>query len=248
MSCNSEVISKNSNNFRVLDVVDGDTFIIDDGYRSRVRMLGIDTPEILSDDGPGEPFSLEAKKYLSALIENKLIRIEYGNEKFDPYGRILAYVFSENIFVNKEILKIGLARAFILSEGEKYSSELLEAELDAKRSAKGIWGSIENFKYPQKNNDFLIKAASAGRYIDQRVVVSGKITDTKQNKKVDVLKVEDDLDIVIFKDNLSNFKHFQINPLNFYTGHLVEVIGRVTVYRGKTQIAVYHPMSIRKLK
>lgn len=247
LSCNTDVISKDSNSFKVLDVIDGDTFIIDDRYRSRVRMLGINTPEILTDEGPGEPFSTEAKDYLENIIKNKTVRFEYGNEEFDPYGRILAYVFIADIFVNKEILERGLGRSFIFNEGAKYKEKLLQAESYAKNAGKGIWGNPKNFSYPQSNNEFLIKPISARRYIDQRVLTRGKVSSVKENKKVVILKIDDDLDIVIFKDNIENFRHFGIDPKNYFTGQLVEVIGRVTIYRGRTQIKIYHPISIRKI-
>lgn len=248
LACNSDVISKSSNGFRVLEVVDGDTFIIDDDYNSRVRMLGINTPEIFTGDGPGEPFATQAKKYLEDSIEGKTVRFEYGNERFDPYGRILAYIFLDDLFVNEEILRKGLARKFIFNEGIKYKDRLLSAESLARKNKKGIWSPVESYKYPNRNGDFLIKPVDARRYLDQRVVVRGKVTSSKENKSVVTLKIDDDLDIVIFKDSLSNFRHFGINPKNKYLGQLVEVIGRVSVYRGRTQIKVYHPISIKNLK
>ncbi len=246
-ACNSDVISKNSNGFRVLDVIDGDTFTIDDEYRSRIRMLGINTPEILTEAGPGEPFANKAKDYLAALIENKTVRFEYGNEKFDQYGRILAYVFKDDELVNEKILEMGLGRSFIFKEQIKYNQQLLKAESQAKKARKGIWGNPKSFEYPKDNNQFVIKPISARRYLDQKVVVQGKVSDTKVNKKVVVLKMDDDLDIVIFKDNLESFKHFKIKPEDYFLGQLVEVIGKVSVYRGRTQIKVYHPISIRKI-
>ncbi|GIW48174.1 MAG: hypothetical protein KatS3mg078_2051 [Deltaproteobacteria bacterium] len=59
--------------------------------------------------------------------------------------------------------------------------------------------------------------------------------------------MEGDLDIVIFSDNWDEFEFFGIAPERHYVGKPVEVIGRVTVYRGKPQIIVSHPISIRSL-
>ena len=55
------------------------------------------------------------------------------------------------------------------------------------------------------------------------------------------------LDIVFFKDSLENFRFFKIDPAYDYIGKPVEVIGRVTMYRGSPQIIVSHPIVIREL-
>ncbi len=86
------------------------------------------------------------------------------------------------------------------------------------------------------------------RYIDQKVALRGKVTEKIENKKVIILKIENDLDIVIFKDNLDNFDHFNLDPRSDYTGKLVEVLGRVRMYKGRPQISVHHPISLRILK
>ena len=46
--------SKETETYRVLEVIDGDTVIIDHPKVERVRYLGINTPEKLTPDSPGE--------------------------------------------------------------------------------------------------------------------------------------------------------------------------------------------------
>jgi len=61
------------------------------------------------------------------------------------------------------------------------------------------------------------------------------------------LKMEDVLDIVLFPDSWSNFSFFNIIPEDYYLGKPVEVIGKVRMYRGRPNIRISHPISIRVL-
>ena len=56
-------------------------------------------------DTPGEPFSSDATEFNKELLEGRKIRLEFDEEKYDRYGRLLAYVYADDIFVNEEIVK-----------------------------------------------------------------------------------------------------------------------------------------------
>jgi micrococcal nuclease len=233
--------------YRVKTVIDGDTIVLKDISSTNVRYLGIDSPEVQSLDGPGDLLSDEARRINKNLVDGKKIRLEFDKERFDPYGRTLAYVFVDDIFVNEQILRSGLAKALIIQPNDKYEKRLLKAEKEAKDLRKGIWGDLSRLTFPEGNSDFVIKPASATRYIDQRVVVRGKITKFRKSDKVLVLKMEDVLDIVLFPDSLSNFSFFNIIPEESYLGKPVEVIGKIRMYRGRPNIIISHPISIRAL-
>lgn len=234
--------------FRVLEVTDGDTIIIDHPKADRVRYLGINTPEMQRDDSPGDPFSYESTLFNEQLVQGKDIRLEIDKEKYDPYGRLLAYVFVDGKFVNEELVREGLARSFFIGPNRKYETRINRAQEEAQKAKKGIWGDPASFKTPADNGDFLIKPFQAREYVNDRVVVRGKIDSIKKNSpKVMVLSIEDNLDIVFFKDSLSNFRFFKIDPAYDYVGKPVEVIGRVTMHRGSPQIVVSHPSVIRVL-
>ncbi|MGB7293774.1 MAG: thermonuclease family protein [Thermodesulfobacteriota bacterium] len=233
--------------YRVKSVLDGDTIVLEDMASTNVRYLGIDSPEVKSLDGPGDPLSDEARRINRNLVDGKKIRLEFDRERFDLYGRTLAYVFVDDIFVNEQILRSGLAKALLIKPNDRYAERLLRAEKVAKDLRRGIWGDLSSLKSPQGNSDFVIKPGSATRYIDQRVVVRGKITKLRKSDKVLVLKMEDVLDIVLFPDSLSNFSFFNIIPEDYYLGKPVEVIGKIRMYRGRPNIIITHPMSIRAL-
>lgn len=238
---------RGSDEFIVKSVIDGDSIVLNDDESTNIRYLGIDTPEVLTYGSPGDPLSQEAKRLNESLIDRGKIRLEFDAERYDDYGRTLAYVFVNNIFVNEEIVKNGYARALIINPNNKYADRILKAQEEARKEKRGIWGDLSNINSPIENRHFLIKPFDATRHIDQRVVTRGKITSFRKSDKVKVLRLEEGLDIVLFPDSWGNFNHFNIKPEEYYIGKPVEVIGRISMYRGRPNIIISHPMYIRVL-
>jgi micrococcal nuclease len=83
---------------KVYSVLDGDTFRFrkEDGTLQSVRLLGVDAPESsLTRYRTIECFGKEAKTYLTDLLKNKYVRLEYDptQQQVDVYGRLIAYVY-----------------------------------------------------------------------------------------------------------------------------------------------------------
>jgi micrococcal nuclease len=76
-------------------VVDGDTVWV--SGVGKVRLIGVDTPELGSGwtAGGDEPGARRAKEFVAKLIEGKRVRLEFDEERFDRYGRTLAYLYTE---------------------------------------------------------------------------------------------------------------------------------------------------------
>lgn len=75
--------------FRVVRVIDGDTFrVLYDGEETSVRLAGCDAPE------PNEPGGREATNYVRDLIDGKKVRLRFANvqRKRDNFGRLLCWV------------------------------------------------------------------------------------------------------------------------------------------------------------
>lgn len=119
-------------------VVDGDTLLLMDG--TRVRMIGIDTPETKKQDSPVEPFGPEASALTRAACEGREVRLVFDGDRVDRYGRVLAHVYSGERFLSDELIRAGLARVLYQFH---YSSAMKDrfraAENAAKREKKGIW-------------------------------------------------------------------------------------------------------------
>jgi len=120
-------------------VIDGDT--IDVASVGRVRLLGIDAPEIGHGLASSAPFAEEAKERLTSLLLHRWIRLEQDAEKLDAYNRHLAYVMTEDgQFVNALLVREGLARVSARSALARLD-ELTRAEREAQQSRRGIWGA-----------------------------------------------------------------------------------------------------------
>src|SRR5687768_6394080 len=95
--------------YAVRYVFDGDTLEI--GGVGRVRLLGIDAPELGSGFETPAPFAREARERLASLALRQWVRLEGDEQRRDTYGRALAYVFrTDGLLLNVELLRAGLAR------------------------------------------------------------------------------------------------------------------------------------------
>ena len=119
---------------RVTRVIDGDTIAIEGGYR--VRYIGIDTPEIHPEL---EPFGIEALEVNRKLVEGKKVRLERDVSETDKYGRLLRYVYVDNVLVNAELVRNGLAEAKAYPPDIKYQDYLEGLEAEARQTGRGMW-------------------------------------------------------------------------------------------------------------
>lgn len=123
----------------VRHVIDGDTFVLDDG--THVRMLGIDAPEAGFGDKSPEPFSAEATDWLRVRIEGREVALRIDYPKTDRYGRTLAWVFEpDGTLVNQQMLlegRVKLLAAFGLPAD--LEPKLRQAESEARIRKIGVW-------------------------------------------------------------------------------------------------------------
>ena len=108
--------------------VDGDTarFIID-SEEVKIRFLGINTPEIASNLKEAESYGDKASNYTCKKLKGaKKIEIEYekNSDKVDKYGRTLAYVFVDDVLLEKLILKKGYGSVKYVKENYKYYDDI----------------------------------------------------------------------------------------------------------------------------
>ncbi len=121
----------------VSKIIDGDTIQLETG--EIVRYLGVDTPELFKKEGRAEFYAREAARYNKRLVFLKKVRLEFDVEKKDNYGRLLAYVFVKNLFVNGELVKHGYAKVMIKPPNIKYKDMLLSYQQKAMDEEKGLW-------------------------------------------------------------------------------------------------------------
>ena len=122
----------------VTHVFDGDT--VEAAGLGRVRLLGIDAPEV---GGPFErpaPFALDARDKLQSLVLHRWARFDCDGDFDDAYGRRLAYVTLETgEFVNARLVRDGMARVSARRRLQRWD-ELRQAESEAQMRRRGMWG------------------------------------------------------------------------------------------------------------
>jgi micrococcal nuclease len=121
---------------RVQQVVDGDTLVLAGG--DRVRLIGVDTPETKHPDVPVQYFGKEASAFTRKWLEGRVVRLEYGPDPRDKYGRLLAYVWVDGVDFNREIIRRGYAVATTRFEHAR-RDDFLQAEREARARRYGMW-------------------------------------------------------------------------------------------------------------
>ena len=127
---------------QVTRVIDGDTIEVNiDGGIYKVRYIGIDTPELDDNRAEYRALAQEATRFNRQLVERKTVRLETDVSKVDKYGRLLRYVYVDDISVNAELVRQGLAWAKAYEPDTKYQDILEEAEAEARQNKIGLWAT-----------------------------------------------------------------------------------------------------------
>ncbi len=119
---------------RVVRVIDGDTIEIEGGVR--VRYIGIDTPEVYPQ---AEYYGPEASAKNVELVEGAIIILEKDTTDKDHYGRLLRYVWVDDIFVNAELVRLGYAEAHAYPPDVRYQDMFARLESEAREAGLGLW-------------------------------------------------------------------------------------------------------------
>ena len=139
-------------NATVVHIDDGDTIDVDiDGVRTRVRLVGIDTPETKKPNTPVQCYGREASAYTASLLPlGTAVRLERDAEPRDPYDRLLAYVYraGDGLFVNLELARGGYARVLSIKPNVAHAADFDTAVADARTARRGLWGTCSAFGVP----------------------------------------------------------------------------------------------------
>lgn len=134
-----------SNTAEVLSVHDGDTITaLYNGEQKKVRLIGINAPEIYNNKKTAQCFGREATEYARTLLENKIVRIETdpSQDTYDKYGRLLAYIFlPDGTNAAEIIIRNGYAYEYTYRLPYQYQQEFRAAQQFAQISKSGLWKS-----------------------------------------------------------------------------------------------------------
>jgi len=129
--------------YKVTRVVDGDTVDVQVGEKvERVRLIGIDTPEIVDPRKPVQCFGKEssdaAKKYLEGTSVS--LKPDTTQSDRDVYGRLLRYVYlSDGTDFGLMMIKQGFAHEYTYIIPYALQAEYKSAETDARNNKRGLW-------------------------------------------------------------------------------------------------------------
>jgi micrococcal nuclease len=123
-------------------VVDGDTIEARIGGRVEdVRYIGVDTPETVKPGTPVQCFGHRASDFDRHLVEHRRLRLVFGAERRDVYGRLLAYAYIGHRFVNAELVRRGLARTLAIPPNTLHRALFERLQGEAARRGWGLWGA-----------------------------------------------------------------------------------------------------------
>ena len=118
----------------VVSVIDGDTIcVVEEGRLRRVRLAGIDAPEL------EQAYGRKARSYLASAILKRRVRVEYIDT--DRYGRMLGEVFIGKTNVNKKAVRAGYAWHYVHFAEDR--ADLAALEQEARRAGRGLWAAPE---------------------------------------------------------------------------------------------------------
>lgn len=141
-------LTPNSDNKQVaslIKVVDGDTIAVSiNGENETIRIIGIDTPEVVDTRKTVECFGKEASGFAKlTLQDNKTLFLESDPTQGDrdKYQRYLRYVWIKDgeIDFGKLMITEGYASEYTYNLPYKYQNEYKQAEIEAREAKKGLW-------------------------------------------------------------------------------------------------------------
>ncbi len=228
---------------QVLGVYDGDTIRVDlEGVEEKVRVIGVDTPERPGRDHDGQEGYREATAFTKSFCakgRTVLLQRDSFNKNRDKYERLLRHVrLLDGRDLARELIREGLGFAFVRFPFEG-SAEHLALEAVARQAGRGVWA-------PQRIHEASWRDPMP--HLWEVVRVRGRIVGTHQGQKLSFLNFAEH-----YKDRLSLVVYAAANDqfpsevCKLYEGRRVEVVGRMSVFRGQAQIAIGNPDQIQLL-
>lgn len=214
----------------VKTVYDGDTVLLENG--KKVRLLGINTPEVETPRKNAEPGGLRAKQWLVKQIRGKKVRLEMDINRKDRYRRTLAHIFTtDGRHINVELVERGLATVNIYPPNLKYADRLLDAQTRAETGSLGIWGK------PAYAPILIDHISNKTRRGWQRLI--GIPVTIRRGRKFVRLIFSQNFDVRIASENRRLFP-----DLHSYLNKKLEVRGWVSRRKKNYSVLIRHPSGL----
>lgn len=218
---------------RVQYVHDGDTLILDD--RRKVRLIGIDTPELGRDGRPDQPWAVAARDALRRLLANhgSRVQLRFDQERHDRYGRLLAHLYlMDGRSVEAWLLEQGLALQLVVPPNTGNLACYRRAEQAARQARRGLWSHP---RYQVRDSHALPRTAAGLRIVRGRV---GRIGQGRYNVWLDL---PGGVALRIPRSDLEFFDGLDLQSLR---GREVEARGWLQRRKGEWRMTIRHPAAL----
>jgi endonuclease YncB( thermonuclease family) len=213
-------------------VIDGRTFVLDDGRE--VRLAAIEVPPVESGAALG---AAAAKTALDALIGGDDVVLRRADIATDRYGRLVAYAYAvrdgEELFAQGEMIASGFARVGDHVGSRTCALELLKNENAARAAKLGLWAdSHYDVLDAETAADVL---ARRGRF----ALVEGKVVSVRESGATIYVNFgrrwSENFTVTVLKRNERNFTAAGLD-LKGLTGRRIRVRGWIEA-RGGTGLS-----------
>ena len=224
----------------VVSVLDGRSFLLDDGRE--VRLAGLHVPLLARAGDKDEIAGRAAKAALESLLAGQAVTLKAPKAASDRYGRLLAYAFvndSENP-VQHSLLLQGQAFAAARPDHRACHAELLAREKTARDAKLGLWADPVYAMRRAESGAALL--AARGRF----AVIEGKVVSVRESGGTIYVNFgrrwSQSLTLTIRKRDARQFAAAGIEPKKL-EGRLVRVRGWIEE-RGGARVEALHPEQI----
>ena len=220
---------------RVRHVHDGDSLVLEDGRR--LRVIGINAPELGREGDSHEPFAIAARDALRRQLfqSGQVVGLRYGVQRQDHYGRTLAHVFAtDGTNLGAALLRQGLAMAIIIPPDLWGLDCYPAAEREARAAGRGLWAHPD---FQPRESRGLGLREEGFRLVRGRVVRVGRSQGARW------INLEGAVALRVSQDSLVHFDQ----PLEALVGRRIEVRGWFQLQRNELRATLHHPAALEIL-
>lgn len=218
----------------VKSVHDGDTLKLIDGRK--VRLIGINTPELARNNQAAQPYARQARQALLQLVNQSdlQIRLVYGAQREDRYQRTLAHLYlPDGQNIQAALIRQGMATAFTTPPNDRQSRCYRQLESKAIDNKKGIW-SLTDYQ--------LYQIHELGQNSKGFHRIQGSVTKAYQSPGGFWLILDNRLRVHIKQQDLT---YFDISFLQQLTGKMITVRGWLHPKKKSYFMNLRHPDALR---
>ncbi|HED18951.1 MAG TPA: thermonuclease family protein [Gammaproteobacteria bacterium] len=219
---------------KVRYVTDGDTLVL--GDNRKIRLIGVNTPELARKEKPAQPMAIRARDRLRQLLfqHGNRARLLYGEQQTDRYGRKLANLWlPDDSNLTAELLREGLGWMIAIPPNTRFLDCYQQAEKTARATDSGVWHQPG---YAVKNSAQLgLRSTGFQR-------VQGRIVRVNQGGGATWVNLQGRFALRIPDQDI---RWFSNRPNRSWVGRTIEVRGWAYAKKGELRMSVHHPAMLR---